>query len=295
MKHHFFLLLIVAAFVAGCDKHSHAASRRSPGISTNVSTYQVKGVLKNIRTNGSRALIAHEDIPGYMQAMTVEFDVRDTNELVNLQPGDPITFRMLVTDTDGWIDHVQRIGAGTASAAQPALAVIVDELKPGAPLPDYVLTNHLGQAIHLSGFKGQALAFTFIFTRCPFPTYCPRISHNFGDVQRQLQEAKTGTNWHLVSVSFDPEFDAPERLAAYAQTYGCDAAHWSFATSTTEEVRQLGSKFGLAFWREGASFNHNVRTVVVDAAGRVQKVFTDNEWKPAELVEEMKKAMEVKP
>lgn len=259
-------------------------------------------MLKEIRADGWKARIAHEEIPGYMEAMTMNFDVKDTNELRGLAPGDAIRFRMLVTDTDGWIDQVRRTGTNegrllvpSAIPATAAASLPAEELAPGAPLPECTLTNQLGQVIRLSDFKGKALAFTFIFTRCPFPTFCPRLNNNFGLVQRQLSTPNAGTNWHLLSISFDPEYDTPARLAKYADGYKFNPAHWSFATGATDDIRQLGRAFGLAFWREGQVFNHNVRTVVVDTRGRVQKIYPDNEWQPADLVNEMKQAMRAQP
>lgn len=295
MKYSLCIIAVLSAFIIGCDKHSDDAGQPLLAAPTNITAYLVKGVLRDIRAGGSKALIAHEDIPGYMEAMTMEFDVKDTNELRGLLPGDQISFRMLVTDTDGWIDQVKRSGTSAAptSAVAPATNAF-DEIEVGSPVPDCVLTNQLGQIIHLSDFKGRAVAFTFIFTRCPFPTFCPRMSNNFAEAQRPLLEDTTKTNWHLISISFDPEYDMPARLAAYAQAYHYDPAHWSFATGKSQDIRNFGGAFGLAFWREGALFNHNVRTVVVDAAGHVQKIFADNEWKPEQLVEEMKRAMEAR-
>ncbi|HVY70218.1 MAG TPA: SCO family protein [Verrucomicrobiae bacterium] len=288
---------IVAGAVAGSGRLAPVSNHRDSKLPATAKTYEVKGVLREIRKGGSQALIAHEDIPGYMEAMTMALDVKDTNELAGLHPGDALTFRMVVTSDDGWIDRVKRIGTSvltTVSSAPGAPATLMEELESGAPLPDCVLTNQLGQSIRLSDFKGRALAFTFIFTRCPFPVYCPRMNGNLAAAQRQLAASNTGTNWHLISISFDPEFDTPACLAKYAEGYQFDPAHWSFATGATEDIRKLGGGFGLMFWRDRALFNHNVRTVVVDAGGMVQKVFAGNEWKPEELVEEMRRAMGAK-
>lgn len=276
------------------EPHPKDSGQRALDFPTNVTAYQVKGVLQEIRAEGRKALIKHEEIPGYMEAMTMQLEVYNTNELTGLQPGDQIAFRLLVTDADAWIDHVQKTGVSVAPALAPAV-VETPELNPGDPLPDCGLTNQLGQTIRLSHFKGRALAFTFIFTRCPLPTFCPRMNNNLAAVQTTLLAAQPGTNWHLLSISFDPEFDTPERLASYAKSYGQDPRHWSFATGATADIRQLGNHFSLMFTPEGAVFNHNVRTVVVDPAGRIQKVFAGNEWQPAELVEAMKKAMTLKP
>jgi protein SCO1/2 len=302
------MLLGLWAAGSGCRPGADSASPPGPGstgsgkrtreFGTNVTAYAAKGMLHAIRAEGWKAVIAHEDIPGYMEAMTMLLDVRNTNELAGLKPGDILTFRMLVTDTDGWIDQVKKVGSGTVPAREKSaaeLAAEFTELTPGALVPDCTLTNQAGQAIQVTNFRGRALAFTFIFTRCPFPVYCPRLNQNFAAVQNALltDSAAAQTNWHLLSISFDPEFDTPERLANYGKVYKQNPAYWTFATGLTEEIQRLGGAFTLTYWKEEkVLFNHNIRTVVVDRQGRVQRIFKDNEWKPEELVAEMKKAMQ---
>jgi protein SCO1/2 len=258
---------------------------------TNATIYQVKGVFLQSRAAGHTATIAHEKIPGYMEAMTMDFQVKMPAELKSFKPGDQISFRLTVTETDAWIDQIKKAGSGAIRRSLPPPPEPGPELPPGSLLPDCVLTNQDGKTIHLRDFKGQALALTFFFSRCPLPTFCPKMNNNFASVQQALAADLTRTNWQLLSVSFDPTFDTPEYLGAFAANLKCDPHHWGFATSGLEEVSKLGGTFGLRFWREQGALNHNLRTAVIDASGRVQKVFTGNEWQPAELVAEMKKAM----
>ena len=294
------LIISLALAASGCGRsHDHTAGgRRATEFSTNVTAYEVRGVLKEIRKAGAAALIEHEDIPGYMEAMTMLLDVKNTNELAGLAPGDAITFRMLVTDSDGWIDRVRKTGSGPRATNAPFADAFADapEIAEGMPLPECALTNQDDRMIRLGDFSGQALAFTFIFTRCPFPVYCPRMSGNFAATQRELLATAPSTNWQLVSISFDPDFDTPATLRSYGQAFGRDPAHWSFATARAADIRRFGAGFGLMFRKtETGSIDHNVRTVVVDRTGRVQKIFTNNEWKPAELAAEIKKAMQATP
>ena len=121
------------------------------------------------------------------------------------------------------------------------------------------------------------------------------MNNQLAAAQRDLSAANTDTNWHLLSISLDPEYDTPERLGEYSARYLPDAARWTFATGKSDDISQLEKAVGLAVSREGGQLNHNLRTVVVDAAGRVQRVFPGNEWSAAELVAEMKRAMTVKP
>ena len=168
----------------------------------------------------------------------------------------------------------------------------VEQLKEGDLVPDYAFTNELGKRIHLWQFRGKAVAINFLFTRCPFPTFCRSMAKNFADVQKKMLARKDGpTNWQLLTISFDPEFDQPVILRAYANSHGYNPAHWSFATGKLSDVAEFGDLFGLQFWREpDGSMNHNLRTIIVDPAGRVQKMILGNEWPTDEVVQEMVKA-----
>ena len=275
-------LALLACFVAasGCDSRQNALAPPP-----NVATYEVRGVLREKLADGRKAVIAHDAIPGYMAAMAMEFDTHDPQELASLAPGDTLDFRLSVTDRRSWIDQVRKTGH---VALEPAIASPVE-----APttLPDCALVDQSGQPIHLADFKGRALAFTFIYTRCPLPDFCPLMSDRFGEVQRALAAG----DWHLLSISIDPQHDTPERLTDYARRYQPDPARWTFATGSADEIQKLSGLFGLAVIREGVQINHNLRTVVVDAAGRVQKIFSGNTWKTQDLIEEMKRAMPNRP
>jgi protein SCO1/2 len=268
----------------------------SPVSSTNRQVFQVKGVVVSLNPRQKQVEIKHQEIPGYMPAMTMPFDVKDTNELAGLEPGQAVSFRMTVTDTEGWIDQIQRIQSASTNGPPPGASLSparnVEPLGPGDHLPDYTLTNQFGQVFSTGLFKGQALAITFLFTRCPYPTFCPRMSANFEEAQQKLPAASgSGTNWQLLTVSFDPDFDKPAVLRAYANSHQCDPAHWTFATGALIDVTVLGEQFGLVFVPNPSGIiSHNLRTAVIDAAGRVQKIFQGNTWTSDELVAEMVKA-----
>jgi len=221
------------------------------------------------------------------------FDVKDTNELAGLAPGDSVVFRMIVTDTEGWIEQIRKLGSTNSvpTAGNFRLVRDVEPLNIGDRLPEYHFTNQLGQAFSTADFKGQALAITFLFTRCPFPTFCPKMANDFSETQQSLISAGNFTNWHLLTVSFDPEFDKPVVLKSYAERYHYDPAHWTFATGDLVEITAIAEQCGLNFWHdETGSISHNLRTVVFDASGRLQKIFTGNTWKTEELVAEMTQA-----
>jgi protein SCO1/2 len=171
----------------------------------------------------------------------------------------------------------------------------VEPLKVGDIFPEHHFTNELGEAFSTAQYKGQALALTFFFTRCPYPTFCPLMSRNFSGVQSKLRAMSNApTNWHLISISFDPEFDKPATLKDYAKRFDYNPERWSFATGSLGEITTIAEQVGEAFWHEGPSITHNLRTVVIDANGHVQAIIPENKWTSDELVAEIVKAAAVR-
>jgi protein SCO1/2 len=164
-------------------------------------------------------------------------------------------------------------------------------------LPDFEMLNEHGRTARLAEFRGQAVAFSLFFTRCPLPDFCPLMNKNFSEARRLLLADQSAmTNWNLLSLSFDAEFDSPAMLAGYARSYrGDDASHWLFANASPATLTGLAPKIDFMFARDSGGFSHNLRTVVLDTQGRVQHIFNGNKWTATELVEEMKRAMQAKP
>jgi protein SCO1/2 len=300
------LLLVVGA--VSCEKSPEPAKTTpaATAIHTNQQMFQAKGVVINLKRESKEIEIKHEEIPGYMPAMTMPFDVKSTNELAGIAPGDAVSFRMIVTDTEGWIDQIKKIGIAptnnpttNALAGQGKIRIVrdVEPLNVGDAFPEYTFTNQFGQRVSTSQFKGQALAITFIFTRCPFPNFCPFTARNFAAAQQALLERTNAPkNWQLLTISFDPDFDTPPVLKAFGETYKYDPKHWTLATGAIVDIIAIGEQFGLIFQPEQTgTISHNLRTAVIDAAGRVQKIIVGNSWTPDELVDEMVKAAEVRP
>lgn len=284
--------------LASCSRSPETSSSSATETthSPNERTFLVKGIVKAVRPGQKEIEIKHEAIPGYMPAMTMPFDVKDTNQLIGLEPEQLVSFRLTVTDTEGWVDNIQKLGprpegaVSTVTDGKPVRAA--EPLQTGDVLPEYSLTNQFGEVIKTTQFKGQALAITFLFTRCPFPTFCPRLANDFAETQQKLLNLPSPpTNWQLLTISFDPEFDQPAVLKAYALAHRYDPRHWTFATGALADISMMGDLFGLAFWRDSnGNITHNMRTAVINANGRLQKVFEGKDWTSAELAAEILKA-----
>ncbi|MHB8522620.1 MAG: SCO family protein [Limisphaerales bacterium] len=290
-----FAVGFLAAALVACRQHGATGAGASAPAPAREQIYQVKGVVKELKPGGRTVVIQHEAIPGYMPAMTMPLPVRDPKALAGLQAGDRVAFRMIVTADEGWIDQIHKLGATVpeAPAPRPEWRIVreVEPLKVGDLMPDYTFTNQAGRVVRLSQFQGQAVALTFFFTRCPFPTFCPRMSNNFAEANQQLTKMAGGPrNWHLFSISFDPDNDTPAVLKIYSGKYRFDSAHWDFVTGAMIDIDAITEQFGMTFARQGTGFDHNLRTVVIDARGRIQRIIISNTWTSQELVSELVKA-----
>ncbi len=200
-----------------------------------------------------------------------------------------------MTDDSDWIDQIRKTGAkidlATLPKDDPGEWEDVELLSVGDPLPDQGLTNQFGRRFALSDYRGRAFAFTFFFTRCPLPDYCPRMTRRFSEAQELLRERdESSTDWGLLSISFDPEFDTPFVLNGYAKAHKADTNLWTFATAGEDEIEAFARQFDLILVREKGSISHNLRTVVVDPEGNISAVLPDNKWEAAELVAAMEEA-----
>ena len=218
----------------------------------------------------------------------MDFEAAEANELAGLRPGDAISFRLVITPEHGWIEGIQR-RPGVRGAPAPASSVAnapENVLSVGDRLPDAPLVDQTGRPFRLSELRGKPLALTFIFTRCPFPDYCPRLNAQFAAAQNAIEPAKA----QLLSISIDPVYDTPARLTEYSARYAPDTAKWRFATGEVAEIRRLGAALGLVVAPENGTLSHSLRTIVVDSTGRIEKVFSGNGWTATELADALKAA-----
>jgi protein SCO1 len=254
-------------------------------------TFQVIGVIRSVDPANLTVLIQHEEIPGFMAAMTMPFNVKDRAELEGLQPGDTVTFRLNYTPGEAWIDRIQKIDSPAAqNTERPAVRIVrtVEPLSIWDLMPDYRFTNQFGNALQLRDYTGRAYAMTFIFTRCPIPDFCPRMSRQFAQAKEKLKTTPgTPSNWHLFSISFDPHFDTPDVLLQYAKAFEYDPKYWSFITGAMIDIDAITEQFSLPITKQGEDWDHKLRTVVVDAGGRIQHVFVGFDWTGDELAEEL--------
>jgi protein SCO1/2 len=279
------LLVCFVLLAANCRPHRSGNEKR----------YPIKGKIVAVNQTERTATIAHEDIQGYMPGMTMPFKIKNDADLAMLKPGDQITGSLVVDDLSSWVE-ITAIVEGVQTTLQNV--DVPGEPKPGTEVPDFGLVNQDGQRIHLAQYRGQTLLLTFVYTRCQQPDQCTLMSNNFAAIDQALQKqpdayAKT----HLLTVTFDPDYDTPKVLRSYGASHTGRYSdetfqHWEFATGTKDEVKGLAQFFGLRYYHDTESDEeqviHSMRTAIVGADGKVFKLYRGNEWKPEEVLSELK-------
>ena len=279
-------------FVSLCLVISSSACRE-PGASLNAKRYELKGKVIAVDKAEHRVTIDHGEISGYMGAMTMPFAVRKNDywALDILKPGDMVTATLVVDNGLSWIENViiTQESTGDATATQNA----PHEARPGDEVPDFTLINQDGKAIRLASYRGRVLLLTFIYTRCPLPDYCPLMSNNFAAIDKELKKNQAlYDRTHLLSISFDTEYDTPKVLksygSAYTENYTSETfSHWEFATGTPEEIKDVAQFFGLRYYNESNQIVHGLRTAIIAPDGKVYKVYRNNEWKPEDVLRDI--------
>lgn len=257
--------------------------------------YELRGQVLAVDRAKGEITIKHEDIPGFMPAMTMPFRVRDAKLLDGRVPGDRVTATLVVEETDAYLTTIAKTGFSEIPASEAPLppAFGIEPLKPGDAVPDQALVDQDGHTRALASWKGQVVALTFIYTRCPFPTFCPLMDRQFGAVQKAIaDDPDLRGRVRLVSISFDPEYDTPEVLRKHAALRGADPAVWSYVTAPRDEIDRFAARFGMSIVRgpTPADFTHTLRTAVIDRDGRLAALHAGNEWTPDALLRDIRNA-----
>jgi protein SCO1 len=249
--------------------------------------YQLTGQILDISPDGTGLVVRHDDVNGFMPAMTMPFRLKDTSLARGRQPGDLIRATLMVTDEESWLSAVQKTGWAPLGQDAPTAGPPVDLVEPGDAVPDETLIDQDGQAFRFSSLHGSAVLVTFIYTRCPLPDFCPRMDAYFSSVQKAMADGRLPGPVRLLSVSFDPDFDTPAVLEEHAAHVGANPRVWTFATAPRERVESWGARLGLSVIRDPgtpAGITHNLRTAVVDRQGRLVTLLQGNQWTPDEAI-----------
>ena len=251
--------------------------------------YKLHGKVISIDNLGHQLIIDHDEIPGFMGAMTMPYSVKDDAMLGQVAAGDEIEADLRVQQDKAVIIALKVLKkAAPGSAPVPSTEMHVPSV--GQEVPDFVLTNQSNARIHFKDYRGKVLLITFFYTRCPLNNYCPKVNENFAGINKDLEKnpaayAKT----HLLSISFDSKHDTPAVLRSYGAAYTGrytkeDFKHWEFASAPESEMKRLADFFGVFYQEAGDRIAHSLSTAVIAPDGKISAWYPGNSWKPEEVL-----------
>jgi protein SCO1/2 len=286
------LLLISAFLAASCHRSKPQATKR----------YHFTGRVISIDNQAQSASIDGDLIQGFMEPMVMSYKIKPPSMLRQLSPGDSISADVVVldhdprdenADSDDWLENVKVTGHAAQPPAHGPKAFHMPS--PGEDVPDFAFTDQDGKHISLHQFRGKTVMVTFVYTRCPFPDFCPRMSSNFSDVYKQLGSNPSLAGTQLLSVSFDPEHDSPKVL----RNYGFSVAHthdsalfrrWQFAAPKAADLPKIADFFALTVKPEGGLITHTLSTAVIGPDGKIVKWYHGGDWQVSDLIKDAESA-----
>jgi protein SCO1/2 len=288
-----FALILAALLLASCHRSQPPSVKR----------YPFTGRVVSIKAQEGSAIIDGDDIVGFMSAMAMTYKIKPPATLTQLAPGDSISAEVVVVESknkdddssDYWLENVKITAHAKTPPAKTGSMQRIPA--PGDDVPDFSFTNQGGQRISLRQYRGKVLLVTFIYTRCPFPDFCPRMSSNFAEIYKQLgADHSLAGGTRLLSVSFDPGHDTPEVLRDYAFS----VAHtrepalfhrWEFVSPSSADLPKLADFFGVVYKPEGGLITHNLSTTVIGPDGKIVKWYHGGDWQVSDLIKDATNAL----
>jgi len=270
--------------------------RRTP--KSDERTYTLQGQVQSITPDRQEAMVKHGEIKGLMPAMTMPYRFKTKAELDALKPGDLIEGTLVIASNDAFLSNVKRTGEAPIEKP-PAESLVTGPtldranrlLQPGETVPDGAFVDQSGRKTSLAAFRGSTVVLTFIYTRCPLPTFCPMMDRHFVTLQEHMKSDAALKRVHLVTVSFDPARDTPAVLRAHAKELDADVKVWTFLTGDEKTLGEFAGRFGVYVVKnpnDERDITHNLRTAIIGPDGVLKKVYTGNEWTPEDILMDLK-------
>ncbi len=279
------VLLTVALCLAGCRSRQTA---KTAGPEAGAKTCNIRGVVVSANAATGEVILNGDAIPGYMPAMTMAYTLKQPGIAAALHPGDTITAVMKPTAQADVLDQIDIVDQAKLDYVPK---VAYNTLEPGETIPDFRFLNQSGRMIGLRQFRGKVVLLTFIYTRCPLPNYCVRMSRNFAEIDKVLQkQPKLYARTRLLSVSFDPSYDTPSVLRSYGGAYTGlytkeTFSHWDFAAPPQSELKKVLLFFDVGITPSaGQTITHSLSTAVIAPDGKLYKWYPGNEWTPEQVL-----------
>jgi protein SCO1/2 len=291
--------LALALAIVGCarSESNQATANNAAGSSAAGQRYPLTGEIVRVDTARKVLVVKHEEIKGYMPAMTMEFAVAPA-DLAAAKPGQRIRAEMIPSkDADFRLEKIwpdDKVAADTVAAGARQLREDTSTRgknayrEIGETVPEFALYDQEGRVVQSARFHGKQIMINFIFSRCPVATMCPASTIKMMSAQRMAKEAQI-PNLELISITLDPAYDTPAVLKEYAAVRGIDTSNFSFLTGPENAIRDLLTQFGVIAEFKGDILQHTLTTLLIDANGKIAHRADGSQWDPAEFVAKMRK------
>jgi protein SCO1/2 len=293
------LLLVATSAIAFCMVGCRGTANLPAGSKSTSQAYPVRGVVVGTDPASGEVILKHDTIVGLMPAMTMPYHLEDPSVLSELHPGDLITATLLADHDAAGPINLRLKNIGVIAQARPDYKPAANYHVPakGDDVPNFKLLNQSNHIIDLKQFRGKVVVMTFIYTRCPLADFCPRMSHNFAEIDKTLQSnPKLYKDSHLLSISFDPNYDTPKVLRSYGAAYTGNFTnetfqHWEFAAPSVADLPSMEQFFDVGVTPgESGTLQHSLSTVVIGKDGKIVAFYPTNDWTPAEVLADVHSA-----
>jgi protein SCO1 len=270
---------ILLLSIIGCRSKTQTQERR----------YHLKGTVVQVDKPQQHLVIDHEEIPGFMAAMTMPYPVVDSRVLDQITPGDQITADVVVNDAGVRLENIVVVKKSDGKSSPAGQLAPPNQIR----VPAFTLVNQNGKAINVTQYRGKSVLLTFIYTRCPLPEYCPLVTHNFAEIEKALaQMPELYAKTHLLSISFDSQYDTPEILRSYSRRYLPDRGkltftHWEFATIPASEKAAVTRFFNVFLSGQDGQITHSMSTAIISPDGELYRSYSSNDWRPADVLTDL--------
>ena len=161
------------------------------------------------------------------------------------------------------------------------------ELPPIKTAADGNVLDSTGQPLHLQELtRGRVTVMSFIYTRCAAPRACPYATGVLRELyQLTAEDPSLAKAMRLVSLSFDPAVDTPDRMASYAALAdrGAAAAPWCFLTTRSQkELQPILEAYGQTVDKKRnprdptGPLSHTVRVFLIDSKGNIRNIYSSD-------------------
>ena len=242
--------------------------------------YPVRGTIIEIRKKSNEFLIHHDEIPGFMMAMTMPFKIADSLDMERFVVGDSLKFHLKIKEEKTFATNFQLLGKGTL----PEINNIWDDdytpLEIGDIFSDATFIDMDSNTVSLSDSDGKFRFISYIFTRCPMPNMCPAV------VAKNLYLAEMFADdeeVEFILISFDYIFDTPSVMKRVYSPNTKSYPNMKIYSSVghMHDIFMLSGQSLASFWGvDENDIGHTLRSVIIDPERRLMQAYEGVDWQP---------------